>query len=129
MRGVSAFSRASVLAFASLSKPQQRGIASTSALSATQYLLSYQYIPDVLEKRGPYREEHLQLAQTLADEGKCLAGGPTGPLEMKVPTGALFLFTERKTAEEFVTKDPYVSAGIVTSHNIQEWNVVIQKES
>eukprot|EP00540_Astrosyne_radiata_P016358 CAMPEP_0116831342 /NCGR_PEP_ID=MMETSP0418-20121206/5283_1 /TAXON_ID=1158023 /ORGANISM="Astrosyne radiata, Strain 13vi08-1A" /LENGTH=49 /DNA_ID=CAMNT_0004460581 /DNA_START=545 /DNA_END=694 /DNA_ORIENTATION=- len=45
---------------------------------------------------------------------------------MKVPTGALLIFKDKESAMLFVEKDPYVSAGIVTGHNIQEWNVVIE---
>ena len=107
----------------------RRSFGSTSSLRATQYLLHYDYIPDVLEKRGPHREGHLNLAKDLISQGKCLSGGPTGPPNMEVPTGALFIFTDKDAAETFVNGDPYVSNGIVTSHTIQEWNVVVEKES
>lgn len=105
-----------------------RQFTSSTVLGATQYLLYYDYIPDVLEKRGPYREGHLGLAKELLAEGKCLGGGPKGEPGMEVPTGALFVFTDEESAKLFVEKDPYVSAGIVTGHSIEEWNVVIQKE-
>ena len=105
-----------------------RQISSTTALSATQYLLHYDYIPEVLEKRGPYREAHLGLAKKLIEEGRCLSGGPTGSQNMEVPTGALFIFTDYEAAEEMVAGDPYVSNGIVTKHKIEEWNVVVSKE-
>ena len=105
-----------------------RSFTSSSALRATQYLLKYDYIPDVLEKRGPYREGHLDLAKKLIAEGKCLSGGPTGEPNMEVPTGALFIFTELEAAQLFVKEDPYTQNGIVTSHSIEEWNVVVQKE-
>ena len=96
-------------------------------MASTQYLLKYEYIPDVLEKRGPYREGHLGLAKKLIEEGTCLSGGPTGEVEMSVPTGALFIFTTADAAKLFVEEDPYVSAGIVTAHSIEEWNVVVEK--
>ena len=105
-----------------------RSFGSTTALGATQYLLRYDYIPDVLEKRGPYREGHLGLAKQLIEEGTCLSGGPTGQPGMEVPTGALFIFTDLDAAKLFVKEDPYVSNGIVTGHSIEEWNVVVQKE-
>lgn len=93
-----------------------------------QYLLQYEYVADVLERRAPFREGHLGLAKELIDQGKCLSGGPTGPAGHEVPTGALFMFTDEASAKHFVEKDPYVSGGIVTSHSILEWNVVVQKE-
>jgi uncharacterized protein YciI len=103
---------------------------SVTALQATtQYLLQYDYIPDVLEKRGPYREGHLNLAKELIMEGKCLSGGPTSEVGVEIPTGALFIFTDEESAKAFVLADPYVSNGIVTGHKIQQWTVVVQKES
>ena len=132
MFGLRLFVLQSASAFAFLT-PQAtrtavRSYSSTSALAATQYLLRYDYIPDVLEKRGPYREGHLDLAKKLIAEGKCLSGGPTGEPNMEVPTGALFIFTELEAAELFVKEDPYTQNGIVTGHSIEEWNVVVQKE-
>jgi uncharacterized protein YciI len=128
--------RASAIAFLACSRTSiqvpsmahNRAISSTTALQASQYLLKYDYIPDVLEKRGPYREGHLGLAKKLIGEGKCLSGGPTGVVGMEVPTGALFIFTDADSAESFVREDPYVLNGIVTGHSIGEWNVVLQKE-
>ena len=124
--------RASIVAFASTAS--RRSLTSTTTrLSAAagppkQFLLRYDYIPDVLEKRGPYREGHLQLAKDLMEEGRCLSGGPSGPVGAEVPTGALFVFTDLAAAECFVEGDPYVSNGIVTGHSIEEWTVVLQKE-
>lgn len=103
--------------------------ASASAPPPTQYLLTYDYVADVLEKRGPYREEHLQLAKDLIAQGKCSAGGPISPLqEGATPTGALFVFTDLEAAKSFVEKDPYVSGGIVTKHSIEAWTVAVSKE-
>jgi uncharacterized protein len=106
----------------------RRSFHSSSALAATRYLLRYDYIPDVLEKRGPFREGHLNLAKKRIEEGTCLSGGPTGEPPMEVPTGALFIFTNLEAAQLFVKEDPYTQNGIVTKHSIQEWNVVVQKE-
>jgi uncharacterized protein YciI len=93
-----------------------------------QYLLKYTYVPDVLERRGPFREDHLNLAKQLIAEGSCLSGGPTSEPGADVPTGALFIFTTEDAAKHFVEGDPYVSNEIVTKHSIEEWNVVVQKE-
>lgn len=118
-------SRTTVLAFMASSAPRQ--FSSTTNLAVTQYLLRYEYVPDVLEKRGPHREGHLALAKEMIAAGKCLSGGPTGEVGMEVPKGALFIFTDADAASEYVSKDPYVSGGVVTSHSIEEWNVVLQK--
>lgn len=92
-----------------------------SSSPPTKYLLRYEYAPDVLEKRGPFREEHLKLAKEL-----CLSGGPSTPLEGTVPTGALFVFDTVEKANTFVEQDPYVSGGIVTGHVVETWTVAIE---
>lgn len=122
-------SRATLLAWASASHSLKRSYSWTSSLSAARYLLEYDYIPEVLEKRAPHREGHLKLAKDLIAEGKCLSGGPTGEPGVEVPTGALFVFTEQSAAEQFVKSDPYVANGIVTGHRIKVWNVVVEKET
>ena len=91
----------------------------------TRYLLTYDYIPDVLEKRGPYRERHIGLAKEMIEEGTCVSGGPTVSPGESVPKGALFVFTTKDAAEKFVKEDPYVEGGIVTDHKIDEWSVVV----
>jgi uncharacterized protein YciI len=132
MWGSLTLQRASVLAFMASRgglSPATRSISSTTILAAsTQYLLRYEYIPDVLEKRAPHREGHLGIAKKLIAEGKCISGGPSGPPGFEVPTGALFIFTDEESAKLFVQEDPYVSNGIVTGHSIEEWTVLLQKE-
>lgn len=103
-------------------------VQSTSLFSApppTRYLLNYEYIPDVLEKRGPYREGHLGLAKAMAEEGTCVSGGPSNLPGSDVPYGALFVFTTKDAAEKFAKEDPYVEGGIVTRSTISEWTVAI----
>lgn len=63
--------------------------AAGNAPAAPKYwLLSYQYVPDILEKRGPYREQHLAGAKSHLDAGRLVAAGAVGdPVE-----GATFFF-------------------------------------
>ncbi|GAQ80952.1 hypothetical protein KFL_000670100 [Klebsormidium nitens] len=80
------------------------------------HLLEYTYVSDVLEKRGPYREAHLKLAAE-----RCIIGGPKGdPID-----GALLLFgtNDKSVVEDFVSQDPYVAGGLVTSHRIRPWQI------
>ncbi|KAL7480323.1 hypothetical protein ACHAW6_006022 [Cyclotella cf. meneghiniana] len=91
----------------------------------TRYLLSYDYVPDVLEKRVPHREGHIGLAKDMVQQGLCVSGGPSCTPGDSVPSGALFIFTTKEAAKKFVAEDPYVSNGIVTGHEILEWNVVV----
>jgi uncharacterized protein len=87
-----------------------------------KFILEYSYIADILEKRGPYRPEHLKLAEDYLKDGAIIYGGPFTP-----PSGALFIFSVdgRESVEAFVAKDPYVANGLVTTYTIKEWNVLI----
>ncbi|KAL3760313.1 hypothetical protein ACHAWU_006311 [Discostella pseudostelligera] len=91
--------------------------AAAASPAPTRYILSYDYITDVLEKRGPFRDGHLGLAKSMVADGTCISGGPTLPPGEGVPNG--------DAAEKFVAEDPYVSNGIVTGHTISEWSVLL----
>lgn len=89
---------------------------------ASTYLLEYKYVANIAEKRTPYREGHIKLANELVEKQQIIAGGAFTPnLE-----GALFIFkADKSVIEQFIDKDPYVAAGLVTEWNIKEWNVVV----
>lgn len=62
--------------------------ASTAPTAPTFSILKYDYVEGILEKRGPFREEHLGAAQAKLQEGKLvMAGGFGSP-----PEGGLFIF-------------------------------------
>lgn len=86
------------------------------------FALYYEYVPDVLEKRTPFRADHLALAREYHAGGKLLLAGAFDP-----PSDGLFVFKVDSAAdvEAFVARDPYVKNGVVTRHRIRPWNVVI----
>ncbi len=86
-------------------------------------LLFYDYVADVMERRGPFREAHLAHAREWKTDGKLVSGGATGT----PPSGALFVFSVDDVAEidAFVSADPYVQNGIVTEHRVVPWTVVV----
>lgn len=87
------------------------------------WLLFYDYVEDVAERRAPFREAHLGLVRDLAAAGTVLlAGALAEPLD-----GAVFLFAPADDAtavEDFVARDPYVAQGLVTGWRIRPWTVV-----
>lgn len=86
-----------------------------------KYLLFYDYVENMLERRTPYREAHLALATSYVERGTLqMAGAFAEPTD-----GAVFVFTDRAAAEAFPTEDPYVKAGLVPSWKVRDWNVVI----
>ena len=87
------------------------------------FVLLYDYVPNVAERRAPFREDHLSLLRGLQERGEVImAGGWKDPLD-----GAAIIFkvNSRSVVEDFVSKDPYAVNGMVTNWRIREWNVVI----
>lgn len=85
------------------------------------HLLTYDYVPDVLERRDPHRPGHLEALQGLAGRGELLLGGAVGD----PPSGAAFVFRTRAEAEAFPGRDPYVAAGLVTAWRVEPWAVPV----
>jgi uncharacterized protein YciI len=87
------------------------------------YLLMYDLVPDYLERRGEYRDEHLGLAWAAAQRGELvLAGALANPTD-----GAVLLFNSDSpaVAEAFARADPYVRAGLVEQWRVREWVTVV----
>jgi uncharacterized protein len=87
------------------------------------HVLFYDYVEDVLERRGPYRDDHLALLKRWKDDGRLVAAGTLG----KPPTGAMFVFLVEDPADidAYVAADPYVAGGIVRGHRVVPWTVVV----
>jgi len=87
------------------------------------YLLFYDYVANAVERRAPYREEHLRLAREALGRGELLLGGAFAePVD-----GAVLLFRadDPSVVEAFVRRDPYVANGVVTHWRIRPWTVVV----
>ena len=91
------------------------------------HLLFYDYVPDMLERRGPVRPAHLDHARAAVERGILKMAGAYGD----TVDGAVFVFSTADAAQvaEFVANDPYVQNGLVPSHRIRPWNVVIGGEA
>jgi len=90
------------------------------------YILFYQYVDNIEEKRAPYRPDHLALAKSFNEAGNMPLVGVTGtPIN-----GAILVFNVDNEAQvkEFVNQDPYVKNGLVTDWRIESWNIVIGSE-
>jgi len=86
------------------------------------YLLLYAYVDGILEKRGPYREGHLAAINAEREAGHLVVAGAYGD---PVIGGALgFKDVTREHVEAFVAADPYMLAGLITSHQIHVWKLV-----
>eukprot|EP01013_Petalomonas_cantuscygni_P017888 TRINITY_DN35166_c0_g1_i1.p1 TRINITY_DN35166_c0_g1~~TRINITY_DN35166_c0_g1_i1.p1 ORF type:complete len:122 (-),score=5.90 TRINITY_DN35166_c0_g1_i1:159-524(-) len=104
--------------------------ATTSASPAPSfYVLQYQYVPDILTKRQPYRAAHLENCRKYIDSNRLVLGGALGDAESSTDPvdSALLVFRDVSPAEiaAFAEADPYVVNGLVTDRKIRKWNVVI----
>lgn len=87
------------------------------------YMLIYDLSPDYLEKRGEFRDAHLQLAWQSKKDGHLVLGGA-----LQDPADQAFLLFEGdspKGAESFAKSDPYVENGIVKSWRVRSWMTVV----
>ena len=91
------------------------------------WALTYEYVPDMLERRAPHREAHLAHVTAWHEGGELVVAGALGD----PPRGAFFAFDVEAAGrlEDFATADPYVEAGLVTAQRVEPWTVVAGLES
>ena len=85
------------------------------------YILFYDFVEHMLERRAPFRDEHLRLAREAHARGDLrMAGAFAEPTD-----GAVFIFRTEQiaTVESFVAQDPYVANGLVTTWRIRPLQV------
>jgi uncharacterized protein YciI len=86
-------------------------------------MLQYEVVDNYLERRTPYRDQHLKRAQEAHHRGELLlAGAFAHPTD-----GAALVFNvdDVSTVERFAQDDPYVKGGVVTAWRVREWAVVV----
>jgi hypothetical protein len=85
-------------------------------------ILFYEYVEDILERRAPHREAHLDRVRAERDTGGLIMAGALG----EPPHGAAFVFrgVAPEAIEAFVEGDPYIRAGLVKEWRAELWNVV-----
>lgn len=87
------------------------------------FILFYDVVDDYVDRRGPFRAEHLALIQKAHDRGELvMAGALADP-----PDGAVLVFrgNSAQHAESFAQADPYVRNGLVKSWRARKWTTVV----
>ena len=87
------------------------------------YILFYKTVDNYVERRAPYRPEHLTLVQKAhADGDLVMAGAFDEPAD-----GAALVFkgNSLEKAKAFAENDPYVKNGLITEWYVRPWNVVV----
>jgi uncharacterized protein YciI len=88
----------------------------------THYMLVYEYVDDILERRAPYREAHLAKIRAEREAGRLVMAGALGD---PPHSGALvFRGIDPEQIEAFAESDPYVEAGLVRARRIDRWSLV-----
>ncbi len=85
------------------------------------FILFYDYVADIAERRAPHREAHLARLRDAHAAGELLMAGAVGD----PPHGAAIVFRSPEAAERFADGDPYGAAGLVTGRRIESWNVAV----
>lgn len=87
------------------------------------YLLFYQTGENYVERRAPYRSQHLAYATEAHRRGELvMAGALADPADQAV---LVFRGESPRVAEDFARHDPYVTNGIIMEWKVRPWTVVI----
>lgn len=87
------------------------------------FILFYETADNYVEKRAPFRAQHLELAREAHARGELLlAGALADPLDRAV---LVFRAPDRQSVEDFARRDPYVLNGAVKRWEVRPWTVVI----
>ncbi len=87
------------------------------------FILFYDYVENILERRTPHRENHFAHVSGYVDRGEIVLGGAyADPAD-----GAAIVFKvdDRAAVEAFAENDPYVLNELVTGWRVREWTVVV----
>lgn len=86
------------------------------------HLLLYEYVADMADRRGPHRGPHLERIRAEQDAGRVIMAGALGD----PPSGGAIVFRDTPVSdiEAFVSSDPYMQAGLITSWRVAPWNLV-----
>jgi uncharacterized protein len=87
------------------------------------FVLFYKTVDNYIEKRAPFREEHLRLAEEARQNGDLvMAGALADPADEAL---LIFQCETAEVAELFAQNDPYVKNGLISKWKVRPWTVVI----
>ncbi|MCS6815316.1 MAG: YciI family protein [Cyanobacteria bacterium] len=83
-----------------------------------KYVMWGTYCEDVVEKRAPYRQAHLDGLATQKAQGVLVTIGPTKDLTQVF---GIYDAENETVVRQLVESDPYWQHGIWTSYDVKEW--------
>jgi uncharacterized protein len=84
----------------------------------TKYVLWGDYCDNVLEKRTPYRQAHLDGLAAQKSTGALVTIGPTRDLKHVF---GIYEAESKSDVQQRIESDPYWKNGIWTNYTIHEW--------
>jgi uncharacterized protein YciI len=86
------------------------------------HILFYDYVDDLLERRAPFREAHLQAIRSAREGGQVTLAGAIGD----PPHGGVIVFqgVSPEEIDAFARRDAYMQAGLIRDYRIEPWNLV-----
>lgn len=88
-----------------------------------KYVMWGSYCEDVLEKRAPYRQDHLEGLKAQKERGILLTLGPTQDLSKVF---GIYEADSEAAVCELIESDPYWQHGIWTEYEVKEWVQAIE---
>ncbi|MCZ8189919.1 MAG: YciI family protein [Microcystis sp. LE19-338.1B] len=76
------------------------------------------YCENVLEKRAPYRQAHLEGLNQQKERGILITIGPTADLSQVF---GIYQAVSESEVRELIEADPYWQNGIWTEYQVKEW--------
>jgi uncharacterized protein len=76
------------------------------------------YCENVIEKRAPYRQAHLEGLNQQKDRGILITIGPTADLSQVF---GIYEAASQEEVRKLIEADPYWQNGIWTEYHIKEW--------
>ncbi len=87
------------------------------------FILFYKTIDNYIEKRIPFRKDHLAYAEEAHErEELIMAGALADPADSAI---LVFKGDSPSVAEQFAQSDPYVLNGLIKEWEVRPWSVVI----
>lgn len=83
-----------------------------------KYVLWGSYCEDALEKRTPYRQQHLEGLAKLKEQGILITLGPT---QDNTQVFGIYEAESEEAVRQLVENDPYWQNGIWTDYQVKAW--------
>lgn len=88
------------------------------------YMLYYKLVPDILNARIPFKDEHIRILHELSSRGLVFVGG-----EIAEGFPAVFMFEGENddVLKEWLTRDPYLNNKLVEEYHFNQIILVAGK--